>query len=105
MLQRAAGMGEATALLSVTGRDVAETEMGLQFDDGKWSLVGSAEELRRGETERAIVTALTTAKADMSPAQVAKALGKRSDVIRLAMWRLAQHGKILNPARGLYRAP
>ena len=94
--------GEAFGTLYVRGRDVIETDLGVQFDNdtGKWMHVGAANDFRKSEQRRAILQAV--ASAPMFPAEIAAALDKRQDTIRQALLRMHRAGEVSRLPNGKY---
>ncbi|MGF2946851.1 AAA family ATPase [Mycobacterium sp. Lab-001] len=104
------------AVLSVTGRDVAEAEYALVTDNGLWYLDGadltaasqSAERRRLSDTrsDRSIeITAAIVAASPnaISPAEVSEKIGLDNDTVGRYLRRLADDGLIERAGRGLYR--
>lgn len=114
--------GEDTAILSITGRDIAEAEYAMRFDGGLWNLDGGglagarnrAAEIRATEAEGATrarlgdrmneIIAYVNAKdgAAVAPAEVAKAMDLRNDIAGRYLNRAAKAGHIRREGRGKY---
>lgn len=103
ILQRSRGQADAT--LMVTGRDVEEQSLALQFDKGAWSLLGKAAEYQRTREQQAIVTALREADRPMTPKEIAFALQKPGEAVRFLLGKLVDQGAIRSPSRGVYTVP
>src|SRR5262249_15391278 len=60
---------DAHGMLYVRGRDVAEDEIALQFDDatGRWLKLGPASDFRRSEERRAVIRLLADNVDPMTP--------------------------------------
>jgi RecA-family ATPase len=92
------------------GRDVEEFEFGLARGAGRWTLLGSAEEVRMtGERQRAFVALRELAgKGDgwVSAKTLAEAVGKETDAMRKMLDRMCKDGDGVErqPGHGLYRA-
>ncbi len=91
---------ELSATLDVTGRDVEEAELALQFSSttGRWKLLGPAEMTFVSPERKAILDVLRDHPEGMSPVQVAAALGKTGkkdrDTIRQTMGRMVEDGQL-----------
>jgi RecA-family ATPase len=94
----------ADAVQRITGRDVEEAELALQFTkaNGSWQLLGDATELRLTKERQDIIETLREAKEPLQPHQVAKALEKSSEAIRQMMTRMAKAGEIKSTGYGKY---
>ena len=103
------------ALLSVTGRDIAEAEYALRCDEGLWTLDGeslasaaSTAEQRRVSVNRSdrsvdILAIVARSAEPVSPAHVAEKLSVDNDTAGKYLRRLAEAGAIERTGRGLYR--
>jgi hypothetical protein len=105
---------EDEAVLSVTGRDIAEDEYALRADGGLWSLDGCtlAEAARAVGTrreqkqlgDRALdVLDLVSQRPETQAADVAEKLGIDQTQARVYLNRLADAGRIQKTGRGLYK--
>jgi hypothetical protein len=96
--------GESFGTLYVRGRDVHETELGIQFDNdtGKWLHVGAADDHRKSEQRRAILRVLADNVDPMFPAEIAALLEKRQDAIRQALHRMHRAGEVSRLPNGRY---
>jgi RecA-family ATPase len=107
------------ALLSVTGRDIAEAEYALRCDDGLWLLDGDdltsaawTAEQRRLSTNRSdrtieIAALVGASSTPVTPAHVAEKLDIDidNDTAGKYLRRLAEAGVIQRTGRGLYQSP
>lgn len=103
---------EASGVLRVTGRDVAESEYAIRSDNGRWSLEGSsliesaqlADALKAkdglGDRSAEIVAFVTSAPAPVAPTDVESALGISE--ARRYLARLTESGRITRLGRGKY---
>ncbi|MEL7207230.1 MAG: AAA family ATPase [Actinomycetota bacterium] len=97
----------ADGILSVTGRDIDETEYALRFhpDIGSWQLTDIAPEtLRRTDNENAIIAWLTDHEGD-GPAQVAKGAALDYEATKKAMARMKKRGQLDSDGHGRYFLP
>lgn len=106
------------AVLKVTGRDVPEAEYAMTASDGQWTLQGaSLEEAAQaaramtasdglGDKASRIVAWVSSQRAPVTPAMVAKALGAdlgmTNDSVGQYLRRAAEGGRIRQVARGFY---
>jgi RecA-family ATPase len=95
---------QADGVLFVTGRDVEEQEIALQFDKatGLWTALGNAEEYRTTEERRAIRKALQEAGQPLTARQVAIELDKSYEAIRKTLQRMAADGTVAKKGLGKY---
>jgi hypothetical protein len=92
------GRGQADATLQITGRDVEEQELGLNFDPllGTWTLLGDA-------AEYSILDAVR-AHGSLTPKEAADVTGVSHDLARQTMRRMAQDGQLIGK-HGRYTLP
>jgi hypothetical protein len=98
--------GEADGMLSVTGRDVDESEYALRFtaDNGAWTLLdGPPGDYELSGTRAAIVRHLRTFPGS-TPKAIADATGIGYANVRKTCLRMADDGQITADAAGRYRA-
>jgi hypothetical protein len=79
------------------GRDVIEDEWAMEFhkETGCWLKLGEADDFRRSEERRAVLRLLAQSGDAMTPAEVAKALGRRPGAgMRMMMQRMRRDGEI-----------
>jgi hypothetical protein len=106
---------ETAGLIKVTGRDVAEGEYALRFEQGsRWQLDGStlAEAAAKagqarataglGDQSTAILAYVNLHPRGVTPAQIANALAIQPKVCHVYVRRLHDSGRIASPTRGLY---
>src|SRR5262249_40704469 len=86
--------GKDIATLHVTGRDVEEEELALQWDPhvGGWLLKGPAEEHRLAESRRAALSVLHDTGRPMTPSEFAAAAGMNFSTAKTLLWRMARDG-------------
>lgn len=99
MLRR--GRGEAGAVLSVTGRDIPESELALSFDPavGTWTLLGDATEYSQNSERREILEVLRGA-GELKTGEIAKELGKEVSAVSHILRRMHADGLVDNPSYG-----
>jgi AAA domain len=98
--------GEADGMLSVTGRDVDESEHALRFtaENGAWTLLdGPPDDYALSGTRAAIVRHVRT-HPDSTPKAIAEATGINYANVRKTCLRMAEDGQLAANAAGRYRA-
>lgn len=101
------------AVLAITGRDVAEQEIALRTDSGRWLLDGSdiaaaarTVAIRREQSalgdRSAQILELVAARSETRPGDVAAALGISNDDAGRYLRRLAESGRVRKSGRGVY---
>ena len=97
----------ADAVLFVTGRDLEERETALEFDKetGAWTILGDADEYRQSQARVEIIRALTDAGEPMTPAEVAAAIGKKRESVKVTLSRMAKDGEVQPVGTGKYWIP
>ncbi|HEV2029562.1 MAG TPA: AAA family ATPase [Candidatus Dormibacteraeota bacterium] len=98
VLKRARTQRDAT--LFITGRDVEETELTLRWDAMRatWSLLGDS----LSEEREAVIKLLHHAGHPLAIKDIALALGRPNDPVRLLCWRMLGAGQIASPKQGVY---
>ncbi|MFZ2103673.1 MAG: AAA family ATPase, partial [Oricola sp.] len=87
------------------GRDIEELEKALRFDNGKWSVLGDAVEVKRSAERREVIAALADAIGPMSPADIAKVIGKPKGNLNVLLSKMVKAGEAVKVAYGLYVHP
>lgn len=106
VLKRARGEHDGT--LSITGRDVEESEYALKFhaDRGAWELLGPAADYAAStETRRQIMNCLRAGNDGAKPIDVAKKTGLNHDLVKKTMLRMAEAGQLEKGTAGRYFLP
>lgn len=95
VLTRSRGQGRAE--LFITGRDVEERTLALQFEEGLWTADGNAEEVGLSQQRRQIIDLLKGNTKPMSPKEIAEALGRpNNSTVRRLLSNMAKDEQILN---------
>jgi hypothetical protein len=102
ILQRSRGKADANLL--VTGRDVEERELALQFDGvtGTWRYLGNAYEYGRSQEQVAVLEALKEAGEAMSLKDISAILKKKNDTVFHLMKGLLRDGVVKKEGHGKY---
>jgi hypothetical protein len=98
--------GEADGVLSITGRDVDESEHALRFtaDNGAWTLLdGPAGDYAMSGTRAAIMRHVRS-NPGTTPKAIAEALGISHDIAKKTCQRMSADGQLAADTGGRYRA-
>jgi RecA-family ATPase len=87
------------------GRDIEELEKALRFDNGKWSVLGDAAEVKRSAERRKIMEALNEAPGAMSPEDIARETGMKKPSVSVLLGKMVKDGEVKKMAYGLYVHP
>jgi hypothetical protein len=99
--------GQADAVLHITGRDVEEAALAMQFnhDTCTWTLAGPAEDFIRSKERTDILRALREMGGQGRPSEVAAALGNDANTVQQRMWKMGNAGELRVASRGVYVLP
>jgi hypothetical protein len=84
--------------LYVRGRDVDEKETALRFDNGRWTILGEAGEIRRSDERTRVLNLLRDAAEPMAPADIAAAIGAPRNNVRQLIFKMVKDGEVLKLA-------
>jgi hypothetical protein len=101
VLDRKAG----ACTLYVRGRDVEEQETAIRFDDGLWTIIGEAGEVRRSDQRNAILIELQDAAEPLTPKDLAIATGLARNNVDQLLHNMAKAGEVIRVGRGQYAHP
>lgn len=96
--------GSAGAVLKITGRDVEEAELALNFDapTGTWKMLdGPAGDYDLSSERRRILTVLRTDEG-LAPKQIAEAAGVKYDVVKHLVRKMVDAGQLDTDGNGHY---
>lgn len=87
--------------LAVTGRDVEELALDLQWNPeaGLWTVTDGPVEPQISDERRGILEILAGATAPMGPKEVASALDRDYERVRQRMWQMAKDGQLVHISR------
>lgn len=96
--------GRADAVLTITGRDVEENQLALQFDRDNccWELLGDAEDYRYSKQREEILQVLKKSERPRTPKEVSEILKRNQSTVRWHLSELANQGLITRVERGKY---
>jgi hypothetical protein len=89
------------------GRDIAEIEVALQFDQqtGQWLLLGDASTVRRTDERKTILDTLQSADEPLGPTAIADAADMKPGNVRRLIGKMLKADEIVKTGRGKYRHP
>jgi hypothetical protein len=87
------------------GRDIEEIETAMRFDGGRWSILGDADEVRKSDERRKIVSALKEAGDELTPTAIAKTIGAKVENVRVLLRKMVVSGDVLQPRVSYYATP
>lgn len=95
---------KADGVLSITGRDVEESERALKFEAGQWTLLDGPVELYTVSATRARILGLLRESPNLRPAEVADRLeGVSRDNAKQTLSRMREAGQVQADGDGRYR--
>jgi len=96
--------GKHDAALFITGRDIEERDIALQWDPayGLWSVMGDAEEYRLSQERRAVIAFFQRENRPFTPREAASLLEKTEGAVRKLFWQMAQDGQLCSLGKGMY---
>jgi hypothetical protein len=95
--------GHADAYLHVDGRDIENpAELALKWDADavSWTVMGGAEEYRRSETRRKILTVLEEADEPLGAKDIAELTDLPENTVRQRLYQMSKDGEVKVVARG-----
>lgn len=87
------------------GRDIKELEKAMRFENGRWSVLGDAVEMKLSAERREVIAALEDAVGPMSPAEIAKVIGKPKGNLNVLLTKMVRDGEAVKVSYGLYAHP
>jgi Fe2+ or Zn2+ uptake regulation protein len=95
VMKRERGKNDAT--LFVTGRDVEERELAVEWDPVMWQWVhkGNAEDYRRSEERKEILELLEKEDEPLSPREIADTVAKKDTAVRQLLRSMVQDGEVV----------
>lgn len=98
------GRNECLGTLSITGRDIEEQELALQFekDTCQWTSLGDAARHQLGQERKKIIEYLEESRVQAGPKEVAQALNMKEGNVKNLMRKMHASGQIIKKERGKY---
>jgi RecA-family ATPase len=97
--------GKSGATLYGRGRDIEEIETAMSFEAGRWTVLGSADEVRKSDERRKIIAALKEASGELTPKAIADQTGLKAANVRVLLRKMIASGDINQPRVGFYSVP
>jgi predicted transcriptional regulator len=96
--------GQVEAELRITGRDIEEAELALNFDSRflAWNVTGDIHQKVKTNRQREIIDILKESQFSMSPKEISEASGLDSGYVRKTLKRLSKQGVITQTEYGRY---
>lgn len=99
--------GKADAFLSITGKEIEEKDIALQFKFPCWEILGNAEEFRLSQERQAIISILKEANCSLSPKEIqeafaSKGIKRTAESIRYLLYQMVRSGEVRCIERGKY---
>ncbi|MHB1403872.1 MAG: AAA family ATPase [Thermoleophilia bacterium] len=106
MLLSKGGEGRADGRLRCTGRDLAELDFALSFDNFLWTrLDGDAEDHMRSVPRQRIIECLRKSNEALGPKAVAEKTGQDHEAVKKLMPKMAEQGELKKEDYGKYTVP
>jgi hypothetical protein len=98
--------GASDAVLLITGRDVEQQELALEWDkdEAQWNIVGTADEYALGKETGKLVECLEQIGGAAKVNDIASRMGKKRGATAVLCWRAAKEGHVLSYGNGMYAA-
>jgi len=90
------------ATLSITGRDVKEQTLAMQFKDGYWTALGESRFVALSQEREAITSLLKTSPHALSPTAIAQALKQPCGNIKVLLRKMLDAKILYQPIPGRY---
>jgi hypothetical protein len=81
---------------------VREGWLAFEFEEGIWTYLGEAREVERSQARQDILRVVGKAPGPMTPAAIARELGKHPTTVRRLLQKLHHAGEVKSPAPGYY---
>jgi len=96
--------GQNVARLFITGRDIEERELAVEWSpaNGRWNVVGDAEEVLISEERQKIRGAISAADGPMSPKEVSEATGLPHGSVKVMLPQMVEAGLLSKAGTGKY---
>lgn len=97
--------GVTSGVLKITGRDVEEMELALNFEKHscQWTALGDAHAFKVGSERQAIIRCLKQSNEPLGPKEVAAEIGGNPLNIKNLMRKMFQRGQLIKPRYGKYQ--
>ncbi|MFT3688863.1 AAA family ATPase [Paenirhodobacter sp.] len=97
------GPREATGILYARGRDIAEFELAVKFEDHRWQVEGDPKLAFAGDTQKILIDAMT--KGATTPKKMGEATGLSGENVRQTLQRMVKQQRVFRQGYGKYVLP
>ncbi|MBN9889684.1 AAA family ATPase [Salipiger abyssi] len=97
------GPREATGILYARGRDIAEFELAVKFEDHRWQVEGDPKLAFAGDTQKILIDAMT--KGATTPKEMEEATGLSGENVRQTLQRMVKAQRVFRHGYGKYALP
>lgn len=97
------GPKEATGILYARGRDIAEFELAVRFEDYRWQVEGDPALAFAGDTQKILIDAI--ANGATTPKEMEHATGLSGENVRQALQRMVKQRRVYRHGYGKYALP
>lgn len=87
------------------GRDIEEIEKALRFDQGVWSVLGDADDVKQSDQRRRILEVLTAAAHVLTPKEIAAEAGMKESNVKYLLGKMVTAGTAEKVGYGQYKLP
>jgi len=94
--------GQMDAVLRVTGREVNEQDLALQFDFGKWLLMGDAEEYALSVEQQEILQTIDDLGGEAAIKDISAAINKSLSTVSHLVSKLNKDNRVFKVSHGVY---
>ncbi len=84
------------------GREIEEIEKVVEFDRGKWRVLGDVDDVRRSAERKEIIEVLENSDEPLGPKEVAEELGKDPGNIKQLLFKMVKSGEVSKMGHGKY---
>lgn len=98
------GKGEIRGTLSLEGRQIEAHDLTIEYDKGTSAIInlGEAAAIRTSDERISLLAEMRTLDTPATPNQLATALGKSGNAIRMLLWKLKKTGAVREVSGGKY---
>lgn len=97
--------GKSDAMLRITGREVSEQELAMQFDDGFWTVLSTMQDAKRSQAATEILDALRQAGGPLAVTHLAMLLQVPDQTMRVRLCRMTRREEVRSVGEGMYALP
>jgi len=94
--------GDARGNLLCVSRYAQEVELALEFNEGRWTVLGEAREVEIADEQRRILEAIEELGGRAMPKEIAEIMGKNPSTVRVLLSRMLKKGIVRKDTKGAY---